>query len=384
MRRPFSASLGSLLSDPPLRDRLVWRGLLTPRPDENTDTELKASTFGVLLTGGAVVAVLATIFDPRLVSNDGVMVAVAAVSAILGAVCLIGYRRLPDVFFLVAAAIGIGLIVVAAGASAEGSEPVYAPVFAIAVLMVMMMFPLRAAVALTAFATVAYGALLFARDNRNDFELLISTTVMIIAFGGVIGVLRRRGAAIRGELSTEAMTDQLTGIPNRRSFDIRFALEKERTRREQSRLGLIVCDLDRFKRINDTHGHEVGDEILRFFAASLADSIRGIDLPARVGGEEFAIILPGATTEDAAAVTERIRASLSADLERAPVPFTASFGVASAPAEGTSLSALYQRADRAMYSAKRAGRDCVALALDNDETQIIGGPSPVARLRQLF
>ncbi|MGI8727211.1 MAG: diguanylate cyclase [Solirubrobacterales bacterium] len=384
MRRRLPSNPSNLLSDPPLRDRLRWRGLLTPRPDQTADPALKASTFGLLFSVAAVIALLAVLLDPRLIADEGLMLATAAASALLGLLCLIGYRRLPDWAFIAVATGGIVLIVVAATASERGTEPVYAPVFAIAAISVMVMFRLVPAIAMTLMATFAYGAILFARDNPYDYELLVSSMAMIIAIGGVIGVLRRRGAAIHGELSSEALTDQLTGIPNRRSFDQRFEVEKERTRRSNSCLGLIICDLDRFKRINDERGHDTGDDVLRYFAAALVASVRGVDLPARVGGEEFAILLPDATVEEGTTAAERIRDNLTANSEHAPVPFTASFGVASASADEAELRRLYQRADRALYAAKRAGRDCIAIAGGDENTEIIGASSPVARLKQLF
>jgi diguanylate cyclase (GGDEF)-like protein len=124
--------------------------------------------------------------------------------------------------------------------------------------------------------------------------------------------------------------------------------------------------------------------VLRYFAAALAASVRGVDLPARVGGEEFAILLPDATVEEGTTAAERIRDNLTANSEHAPVPFTASFGVASASADEAELRRLYQRADRALYAAKRAGRDCLAIAGGDENTEIIGASSPVARLKQLF
>lgn len=374
-----------LLADPPIRDRLTWRGILTPSPEEGSDPAVKASTFGVMLTGGSLLAVVGTAAGLRIVDSAALMIVVAVISLILGATCLVGYRQLPDWFFVLTAGAAIGLVSLAAAAARTGSEAVFAPLFAIVVLATMMLLRGRPAAALTLLAALSFGVLMFTRNNRNDFELLLTTTAMIAAFAGVIGTLRTRGTAIHGELSNEAMTDQLTGIPNRRSFDERLELERERTRRSQSQVGLIICDLDHFKQVNDQHGHDVGDQVLRLFAASLVESVREIDLPARVGGEEFAIILPDATITEARTAASRIQEDLAENVSREPISATASFGVASAGPDERELDRLYKRADRAMYEAKRAGRNCIAIAVDDERTEIIGAAgNPLTRLRRMF
>lgn len=123
-----------------------------------------------------------------------------------------------------------------------------------------------------------------------------------------------------------------------------------------------MVDIDHFKQLNDTHGHQVGDEVLRVVARTLDEHLRAGDLAARYGGEEFCVVMPGASLEDAVAAAERLRVAIT----RMPVEprVTASFGVALGPAHGTTPDAITAAADRALYDAKRGGRNRVAVVAD--------------------
>ena len=167
------------------------------------------------------------------------------------------------------------------------------------------------------------------------------------------------------ERSEEAgMRDAVTLIGNRRYFDATFADELERARRSGEPFCLALADLDRFKLVNDRFGHLVGDRLLRLFAEILVQNVRGQDRVARFGGEEFAVMFPGASLEDAAAATERIRKALaSKQWTVGPTGesvglITASFGVAKLRADETGAE-LIKRADDRLYDAKAKGRNCV-------------------------
>jgi diguanylate cyclase (GGDEF)-like protein len=160
-----------------------------------------------------------------------------------------------------------------------------------------------------------------------------------------------------------ASTDALTGLPNRRYFD-EFCGLLARRRRADDVVGVLMVDIDHFKRINDAHGHEVGDEVLKAVAGAIAGAVRDGDVPARVGGEEFAVLLRNPSERMAVEVGERVRAAVGAlDLRGTGVSgVSVSVGVAVATDPGEPMTELLSDADRALYRAKRAGRDRVVSA----------------------
>lgn len=159
-----------------------------------------------------------------------------------------------------------------------------------------------------------------------------------------------------------ATTDALTGVPNRRHL---FALADHAiatANRYDRPLSCIMFDIDHFKRVNDTHGHAVGDEVLVAVAARVGGAIRDVDIVGRYGGEEFGVILPETDREGALLVAERLRslvASTPIETEAGPIELTISLGVAEVNGATTDASSFFERADRAMYRAKRAGRNQV-------------------------
>jgi diguanylate cyclase (GGDEF)-like protein len=167
-------------------------------------------------------------------------------------------------------------------------------------------------------------------------------------------------ARLHEEVRRQATTDELTGLVNRRRFMEALATERERARLFETPFSVVLADLDDFKRINDDYGHHGGDVALQWFGQLLGAHVRDFDVAARLGGEEFAILLPQTRADAAAAVAARIRAAL-ADArvpvsEVADVRLTASFGVAESSSE-QSTDEVLRRADDAMYAAKRAGKD---------------------------
>ena len=162
-----------------------------------------------------------------------------------------------------------------------------------------------------------------------------------------------------------ATTDELTALANRRRFLEAGGNEPERSRRDGSPVSLLMLDLDRFKDVNDRYGHPTGDAALRLFADTCARALRRSDLFGRLGGEEFAILLPDTTSEDAAILAERVRADVEGTVfpsEEGNFSITVSIGVASMSGPGDSLNDLLRRADRALYESKRAGRNRATVA----------------------
>ena len=159
-----------------------------------------------------------------------------------------------------------------------------------------------------------------------------------------------------------AFTDHLTGLANRRRFERQLEREVARTERYGRPFCLLLVDIDNFKEVNDTYGHDAGDEVLRRVANVIQSGTRGIDTDARIGGDEFAVILPETDLVRGLEVAERLRAAIAA-LDLGPAGrVTASLGVAELPACARTGEELRTAADAALYEAKRGGRDRAATA----------------------
>ena len=194
------------------------------------------------------------------------------------------------------------------------------------------------------------GALGYITDP-TDLDLLLARARTLLDFKAYLNTCEE-----------DAFTDHLTGLANRRRFEGQFDREVARTLRYGRPFSLLMLDIDHFKQVNDTHGHDAGDEALRTVARTLREGTRGIDLAARIGGEEFAIILTETVLAEALEVAERLRLALKV-VETPPVgPIAASFGVAECPSSAQTTHELRASADAALYEAKRQGRDRVVQA----------------------
>lgn len=171
--------------------------------------------------------------------------------------------------------------------------------------------------------------------------------------------LAYRNSVLLDQVRLLAATDPLTGLANRRTFELALVRELRRSDRTGAPVSLLLIDLDHFKRVNDVHGHQVGDALLRHVGALLGGRGRGADLGARYGGEEFAVVLPDCAPAAAVAIAEQLRGDLPVD---APVPCTASIGVATYRLDASDLEGLVAAADAALYRAKSGGRDRVECA----------------------
>lgn len=167
--------------------------------------------------------------------------------------------------------------------------------------------------------------------------------------------LELENVRLAAEVERLASRDQLTGLFNRRVFDEQLDLLVERARRDQRPLSLVLLDVDHFKQVNDTRGHQVGDAVLRQTGAAIMAAARAVDVTVRYGGEEFAVLLPGCPGPEAVAIAQRLRAALAAGVSAAVI--TASAGVATFPTNAVDADSLVSRADEALYEAKRSGRD---------------------------
>ncbi|HET9506781.1 MAG TPA: diguanylate cyclase [Gaiellaceae bacterium] len=202
----------------------------------------------------------------------------------------------------------------------------------------------------------------------REFDQEATLTAASLAGQAVVAL---ENARLHRIVEQQALVDVLTELANRRQAEEWLGAELSRAERLGGSVGLILADLDDFKAINDRHGHLAGDAVLRDVAEAFRETVREIDLPARWGGEEFAVVLPGADLEGAAQVAERLREAIAELRIRsaggASLAVTASFGVASASG-ASSLAELLEGADDALYRAKRAGKN-----------RVYAGAEPVAR-----
>ncbi|HEX2232210.1 MAG TPA: GGDEF domain-containing protein [Thermoleophilaceae bacterium] len=172
------------------------------------------------------------------------------------------------------------------------------------------------------------------------------------------GALALRNAWLLERVQVLAATDALTGVANRYSFQNSLEAELERAARAGDDVSLAMLDIDRFKRLNDAHGHQVGDEVLKRVATLLSEHSRVYDTVARYGGEEFALILPATDRVETRAIVDRMRRQIEAVSNDPKV--TISAGVATFPTDATTVDDLVAAADEALYESKRGGRNRVS------------------------
>ena len=191
------------------------------------------------------------------------------------------------------------------------------------------------------------GALGFITDP-TDLDLLLARARTLLDFKAHLDTWQEA-----------AFTDHLSGLANRRRLERQLEREIERTSRYEHAFSLLLLDIDEFKKVNDTFGHVAGDEAIKLLSKTLQQGIRGIDLAARIGGEEFAIILTETPLDHAMEIAERLRLAI----KRLQIPtvgsITVSLGVAEAPSCAKTAPALLASADAALYAAKGQGRDRV-------------------------
>lgn len=219
----------------------------------------------------------------------------------------------------------------------------------------------------------------FVTQAENDSTEMINkayafSILMIALIIATAGIILWRVHFLQRELDRQATSDFLTGAPNRRHFINLAEQELSRAQRYQGKFSLAVIDLDFFKRVNDNYGHQAGDEVLKAFCSVCSSILRDTDTLGRIGGEEFAILLPNTALPEANEVIERVRLAV-AEREigiagHLPLHITASFGLTSFKAEHGSLPDVLREADEALYRAKEAGRNrviCAGNAAVNNE-----------------
>jgi diguanylate cyclase (GGDEF)-like protein/putative nucleotidyltransferase with HDIG domain len=320
-------------------------------------TSLVAKVLAGLFAAGATLAALTVILPHPADQNDPGLLAIVANAYVVAGILYWQAQKLPLWSLPLSLAWGSTLITGVAYFSGASPSPLvffYLWIFLYAAYFLSR----RDAVLEIAYVGVAYGALLISRPPPSGVPAwwLVGMGTLLVA-AMVIVTMRVRVELLISRLYDAARTDPLTTLSNRRGFRELLDLDLERARRGEIEMTVLVGDLDRFKEVNDRAGHQVGDAALQRVARVLNEGKRQIDSAARVGGEEFAVILPDTSQDGAFVLAERLRCALRDEFAEDSVPITISFGLATYPIHGETAASLLRAADEALYAAKDSGRD---------------------------
>ncbi len=275
-------------------------------------------------------------------------------------------RFLPRVarpeLLMFAAWVGSELMIAGAVSLQGGARVAAISWLAIPVITLSTRFSIRGVIAGVLVACTLVVAVGFGNDAAavvSNPELVVAPLALILCVAVLSTPLMRSEIRHRND----SHLDQLTGMLNRKALEVRVQELTSQSRVTGAPIGVIVADLDHFKAINDTHGHLVGDHVLRDVAYLLRKHLRAFDLAYRLGGEEFLVLLPGSDLDQAAQLADGLRAGVGAGRAASGVPITISVGVgASRPGEEFDYQSVFAEADAALYRAKRAGRNRVERA----------------------
>jgi diguanylate cyclase (GGDEF)-like protein len=324
---------------------------------EGLGTRAMAQALAALYAAGATLALLTIALPHSRKANDLALLLIVGNAYAVGALLFSRASTLSKRVLPLALLWGTTLITLVAYFSGQTPSPLvffYVWVF----LYASYVLTAKETAVQMAYAGLAYGALLALREPSGgiaEWWLVGMGTLAVTAL--LIRSLRGRVESLIGRLYESARTDPLTGLTNRSGFRELLDLELERARRASSEMTLLIGNLDRFKEVNDRAGREAGDTALRRVAKALREGKRQLDGLARVGGEEFALVLPDTGGTEGMMVAERLRERVSEELAEGSVPVTISFGVASFPTHGHTASSLVRAAEEALYAAKLAGTD---------------------------
>ena len=318
---------------------------------------------GTLVCAGALMTLALELSDAGYSNGRPMFTVVPSVVALLlGLVCVAIGPRTPAL--MLAALPGVaGLIICVSmwetNTPLDGSELL----FVWCIFFAGYFLPRRAAAANTVLLAGSYAVVVIDRRGSSvglPAAIELATTLVVACI--VVSMLRHRAAASLHEARTEARTDPLTGLLNRRGLAEFTEREVARALRDAKPLSLWMVDLDHFKGLNDALGHAAGDRALQAVADVLRAEMRTVDVLARVGGEEFCVVLPGCTTSDAFLRAEELRERIAEEFRLRNLPVTVSIGVASWGSGDLDGNAMMVAADQALYAAKRSGRNNTQIA----------------------
>lgn len=336
---------------------------------------------GAMLCAGGVLGWLGALLPPPAQGSEVVVGAIGTASFATGLALLVTKRKLPEWALGAVIALGSVAITVATsqggmGRGTEDNEMLYVWI----ALYSFYFFRLPHALGQMALVGALYAGLLASMPlalGPAVTSWIVTMTTLLLG-GVVVALLRRSVRRLVGELTDRARIDALTGLLNREGLEQRAGLELARARRDRTPLAVIVADIDDFKGINDTLGHAAGDRALQQVAAALGTETRAVDAVARIGGDEFTLLLPATDGDTAAGVAARLLDAVGrvGDDGAGLPPLRMSLGVAVGGDGLESLEDLWQAADRAMYAAKRDGGNAVAVA--GEEIKITAVPATPA------
>ncbi len=326
-----------------------------------SDRDVMAQALAALYVAGATLAMLTVLLPHSRSANDVALLAIVANAYLIGAALFWRARTLPDRTLPIALLWGTTLITGVAYFSAEAPSPLvffYLWVF----LYASYFFSARETAVQVFYAGLAYGWLLALRPPASGVAewWLVGIGTLLVAVM-LIRLMRARVESLIAKLYEAARNDPLTGIANRRGFREHLDLELERARRGGGEMTVVSGDIDHFKEVNDRGGQQAGNHVLKRLAEVLEANRRKLDLVARVGGEEFALVLPDAGGIEAFAICERLRVAVQSAFEHDLVPVTISFGLASFPSQGETAASLLRASEEALHAAKQNGRDRTVL-----------------------
>ncbi len=316
---------------------------------------------GLLYLVGAVITVAAIIFPHSPKADITGFWAIAAGVAVVAAVLLRWHERFPAWVYQVVMVLGtltISLTLYFNGERLGGPAADNEVLYIWIALYSGYFFTRVQLTAQLAIVALAYAVtLLVVHPGQIGFTRWFITVGMVALAGGLVHVMKRHNDELVERLSEAVRTDLLTGLVNRQGFDERFELELERARRTGHPVALVLADIDGFKELNDRFGHPAGDVALTAVGRLAHEAGRTMDTMARIGGDEFAAILPATGTDGAFELAERLRDGVPQLQNGYAEPLTMSFGIVEFPLHGQTREALVRAADRALYEAKGLGRN---------------------------
>jgi diguanylate cyclase (GGDEF)-like protein/putative nucleotidyltransferase with HDIG domain len=350
------------------------REALSSPVDASLGTSFMAKILAALFAAGAAIALLTVLLPHPEDANEAGLLGVIAVASILAGGLYSQSAWLPGRVLPAVLAVGSALITCVAYFSDLTPSPLLFFYIWVCIYSAYF-FNVRRILWQLAYVGVAYLILLLLRtpDGGVPAWWLVGMGTLAVAAAVVHG-MRERVESLIASLYDASRTDPLTRLTNRRGHRETLDLELERARRNEAPLALVMADLDHFKEVNDRCGHHVGDAALRRAATVFADGKRRLDAVARVGGEEFALVLPNTDAHEAFALAERLRSRLREEFAGDPVALTVSLGVSAFPHHGATAGALLRTADEALYAAKGSGRDRTVIYSDTltEVTEVMG------------